>query len=44
MRLKKNMEDNLLGDEAPKPKDFLVVIIVVLVLIALSWIAYYKFK
>jgi hypothetical protein len=44
MRSKKNMEDKFLGDEAPRLKDFLIVIVVVLALIALSWIAYYKFK
>lgn len=30
------------GDEVPTFKDFLVVIIVVAVLIALNWIAYFK--
>jgi hypothetical protein len=31
------------GDEAPRLKDFLIVFITVAILIALSWIAYYKF-
>ena len=32
-----------LGDEAPRFKDFIMVIIIVLILIAISWITYYKF-
>lgn len=31
------------GDEAPRLKDFIIVIVVTAILIALSWIAYYKF-
>jgi hypothetical protein len=30
------------GDEAPTLKDFLIVLLVTAILIALSWIAYYK--
>ena len=41
--MKKN-DDLRLGDEAPGPKDFIIVIAVTALLIALSWIAYYKFR
>jgi hypothetical protein len=34
---------NKYGDEAPTPKEFLMVILVVALLIAFAWIAYYKF-
>ena len=37
------MEKFKSGDEAPRAKDFLMVLLVFLVLIALSWIAYFKF-
>jgi hypothetical protein len=40
--MKKN-EDYRLGDESPGPKDFMIVLIVVLALIAFSWIAWFKF-
>ena len=33
---------NEYGDEAPRWKNFIIVIIVLLVLMALSWLAYYK--
>jgi len=32
-----------LGDEAPRPKDFIIVLVIVVVLIAVSWIAWFKF-
>lgn len=32
------------GDEAPRLKDFIIVVTIVLILIVLSWIAYYKFN
>jgi len=31
------------GDEAPRLKDFIIVLIIVLIMIAFSWIAYFKF-
>lgn len=31
------------GYEAPRLKDFLIVLVIALLLIAFSWIAYYKF-
>jgi len=32
-----------LGDEAPRLKDFLMVLITVAILMSISWIAYFKF-
>lgn len=43
MTNEKNMEKGKMGDEAPSAKDFLMVLLVILVLIALSWITYFKF-
>jgi hypothetical protein len=39
----KNIESNHYGDEAPGWKDALIVLVIVAVLIAFAWIAYYKF-
>jgi ABC-type polysaccharide/polyol phosphate export permease len=39
----KNIRNNLLDEEAPRVKDFVVVLVVIAVLIVLSWLAYYKF-
>ena len=39
----KRNEDSGLGDEAPKVKDFVIVLIVVLAIIAFSWVAWFKF-
>jgi hypothetical protein len=39
----KNIRPNLYGDEAPGVKDFLIVLLIVAVLIAFAWMAYYKF-
>ena len=39
----KRDEDSKLGDEAPKVKDFVTVLVIVLILIAFSWIAWFKF-
>ncbi len=40
--MKKNGESRL-GDEAPRLKDFVIVVLVVLAIIAFSWIAWFKF-
>lgn len=37
------IQENQLGDEAPSGNDFLKVLIAIAVLIALAWVAYYKF-
>ncbi|WP_018613164.1 hypothetical protein [Segetibacter koreensis] len=42
MKREKNIQTNYYGDEAASGKDFLMVIMGFLVLIALSWIAYFK--
>lgn len=39
----KNIRSNYYGDEAPAGKDFLIVLIIVAVLIAIAWVFYYKF-
>lgn len=39
----KNIRSKQYGDEAPRLKDFLIVLFIVAALIAFSWIAYYKF-
>ena len=38
-----NEKDPRLGDEAPGWKDILLVLVVVAVLIAFSWVAWFKF-
>ena len=38
----KSMPTTRYGDEAPRWKDFLIVIMIFLFLIALDWIAYFK--
>jgi hypothetical protein len=40
--MKKNGESRL-GDEAPGLKDLVIVLLVVLAIIAFSWIAWFKF-
>jgi hypothetical protein len=37
----KNIKKSIYGDEAPSLKQFLIVIIVVLVLTALAWLGYH---
>jgi hypothetical protein len=39
----KKDEGSKLGDEAPRLKDFIIVLVIVLVLIVSSWIAWFKF-
>lgn len=39
----KNIWSDFYGDEEPSAKDFLIVLLVIAVLIAFAWIAYYKF-
>ena len=39
----KNIRSSPYDDEAPSPKDFLIVFIIVGALIASAWIVYYKF-
>ncbi len=43
MKLFKNIEGDRPGDEAPRLKDLIIVVVVFAVLTLLSWIAYYKF-
>ena len=40
---KDNSKSEKLGDEAPGLKDFIIVVIVFLSLVAFSWIAWFKF-
>jgi hypothetical protein len=42
MKTEKNIPSIYYGDEAPKGKDFLMVLLASLLLIALSWITYFK--
>jgi hypothetical protein len=42
MRSFRNIKDDNLGDEAPRVKDFIIVITVVVILLLLSWVTYYK--
>ncbi|HMU47918.1 MAG TPA: hypothetical protein PKC72_16215 [Chitinophagaceae bacterium] len=42
MTKNKRNKANGYGDEAPRWKDFIIVLGVFLVLMALSWLAYYK--
>lgn len=32
------------GDEAPRPKDFMIVLTAVAILVVIAWIAYFIFK
>lgn len=43
MTQEKNIKETKWGEEAPNTKDFLIVIAVILILIVLSWFAYFKF-
>lgn len=42
MKREKKIQTNFYGDETPSVKDFLMIIAVAMLLIALDWIAYYK--
>jgi hypothetical protein len=44
MASKKNIQYGLYGDEAPGLKQFIIVLVIALILMALSWVAYYEFK
>lgn len=43
MTREKNINQMKIGDEAPSFKDMLFVLLVILILVLLSWIAYFKF-
>ena len=43
MANEENIKKKYYGDETPRGKDILIPIVVIMVIIALSWIAYFKF-